>query len=440
MPAAMFPANERDRLNSLRSLRILDSARDLAFDSIVEIAARIFDVPIAAISLVDRDRQWFKSSVGLDVTETPRCQAFCAHAILNPKVELIVEDAACDSRFQDNPLVTEDPKIRFYAGVPLRSPFDDLPLGSLCVIDVRPRSATSEQLEMLRSLARQTEFLVKAFVNNRRLVEVSEELDQFAAAAAHDIKSPLRGIRYLADRVEEESYGLLPIETMQRVKTIQQRTDRLKRLLEDLLEYSKSAHVNVPEEPTDLRELISDIFADFSPCSDFVVDFSSNLGWVNTKRVQLAQILRNLIGNAVKHNERPKPRVEVEAKRISNETIQMVVRDNGPGISERHQQRVFNCFETLRSRDEVEGSGMGLAIVKRIVEINDCRIELRSKEDEGCQFTFTWPASVASDEVVERHLAKSTEASASDERRDALPIPNLSAGLGITPSSAMHSH
>ncbi len=145
-----IPENEQKRLAALRSLCILDTPSDERYDRLTRIARRIFGVPIALISLVDLDRQWFKSHVGLEASETPRDISFCGHAI-NSKDVFIVSDASQDERFADNPLVMGPPHIRFYAGCPLS--IDDLPMGTLCIIDQKPRILTPEEIDALKDLA-----------------------------------------------------------------------------------------------------------------------------------------------------------------------------------------------------------------------------------------------------------------------------------------------
>jgi PAS domain S-box-containing protein len=142
--AAALPPDEEERLRALRALEILDTAPETSFDRITAAAARIFRVPVAIVSLVDRDRQWFKSIVGLPIVETSRDVSFCAHALLTPDEVTVVPDAALDARFADNPLVTGAPGIRFYAGAPLRTAAG-FALGSLCVIDTVPRDVFSEE-------------------------------------------------------------------------------------------------------------------------------------------------------------------------------------------------------------------------------------------------------------------------------------------------------
>jgi GAF domain-containing protein len=145
------PAGESERLDALRRYAILDTPPEEGFDRITRLASRWLDVPIALVTLLDENRQWFKSCVGLDVTETDREVAFCAYNVHGDGM-MVVEDATADPRFADNPLVTGDPGIRFYAGAPLVTPEGHV-LGSLCVIDTTPRSAGTMDLDVLRDLA-----------------------------------------------------------------------------------------------------------------------------------------------------------------------------------------------------------------------------------------------------------------------------------------------
>ena len=144
--APPVPANETERLRTLRLSHVLDTEAEQSFDDLTRLAAAICDAPMAAITLIDEDRQWLKSRVGLDLQQTPRDLAFCAHAILGREL-LTVEDASLDPRFADNPFVTSAPGIRFYAGAPLDA--HGAALGTLCVLDDKPRRLTPSQLEAL---------------------------------------------------------------------------------------------------------------------------------------------------------------------------------------------------------------------------------------------------------------------------------------------------
>lgn len=146
-----IPQDEEVRLKTLRSLNILDTPAEERFDRLTRLAKRIFDVPIAVLSLLDENRQWFKSCVGLDVHETSRDISFCGHTILGNEI-LLVPDATKDERFANNPLVVNEPGIRFYAGCPLRY-LDGSKLGTLCIIDTKPRSLSNEDMSALKDLA-----------------------------------------------------------------------------------------------------------------------------------------------------------------------------------------------------------------------------------------------------------------------------------------------
>jgi GAF domain-containing protein len=165
---APLPANETERLKALYQFEILDTLAEQVFDDLTLIASRICDTPIALISLIDEDRQWFKSRIGLDAQETPRDLAFCSHAILQHEI-LEVKDATQDRRFADNPLVTGDPRIRFYAGAPLLTG-EGYGLGTLCVIDRMPRELTPKQREALQALSR----VVLNCIQQRRYLSVMQ--------------------------------------------------------------------------------------------------------------------------------------------------------------------------------------------------------------------------------------------------------------------------
>ena len=216
---------EQNRLEALKSYNILDSLPEKDYDNLTEIASQICNTEISLISLVDVDRQWFKSHFGLPVSETPRAYSFCAHAIHDLDNILIVNDARNDERFYDNPLVLDDPNIVFYAGVPLAGE-DGMPLGTLCVIDSNPKELTTGQINALKALANQVMNLFElrkskiALENSLiSLEKVNTELEKFAYIAAHDLKSPLNNITALTElfldtnikNIDEEGLKIIEI-------------------------------------------------------------------------------------------------------------------------------------------------------------------------------------------------------------------------------------
>ncbi len=177
---AGMPENENERLQALQRYNILDTLEEQAYDDITLIASYIANSPIALISLIDGDRQWFKSKIGLAVSETPREFAFCAHSILRPSEPLIVPDVTQDRRFADNPLVTGDPDIRFYLGAPLVTP-DQYALGTLCVIDREPRVPSTEQIKAISALSRQVVAQLELGRTIAELQRVGTERDRYLA-------------------------------------------------------------------------------------------------------------------------------------------------------------------------------------------------------------------------------------------------------------------
>lgn len=188
---ANTPTQEADRLEALRQYKVLDTPAERSYDDITSLAAFICDVPIALISLVDAERQWFKSKVGLVAQETSRDVSFCAHAILSPAI-MVVNDAAGDERFANNPLVTGELGIRFYAGVPLISPGGQA-LGTLCVIDKKPRTLNAHQIQALEALARQVVIQLELRRVSSQLAEALEKMELMAGLVP--ICSYCKGIR-----------------------------------------------------------------------------------------------------------------------------------------------------------------------------------------------------------------------------------------------------
>lgn len=168
------PESEQARLEALRRFNLLDTPPEEVYQDLVNIAANVLDVPISLVSLIDEDRQWFKASKGLDVTETPREYAFCAHAIMGPDT-FVVEDATKDERFAKNPLVTGAPDIRFYMGAPLITS-EGHALGSICVIDCKPRHVTPEKKSVLEALRRIAVSLIEQRAVSANLAHALEKV------------------------------------------------------------------------------------------------------------------------------------------------------------------------------------------------------------------------------------------------------------------------
>lgn len=214
MKTPAVPDNESQRLAALASLDILDTGLDERFDRVTRLAAKFFDMPIALVSLVDLDRQWFKSRHGLSVTETPRDISFCGHAI-NHDAPFIIHDTATDERFHDNPLVTSGPHIRFYAGCPLVLK-DNIRLGTLCLIDKKPRDFSVEDAKALQDFAAIIESQIQALciattdeltgLNNRRGF-IAQSNHSLKIGARHDMPASLLFIDIDRFKIINDTFG-----------------------------------------------------------------------------------------------------------------------------------------------------------------------------------------------------------------------------------------
>ena len=190
---AILPKNEAVRLKALHDYQVLDTEPEADFDALTRLAAYICETPIALISLLDTDRQWFKSKVGLSVWETPREIAFCNHAILQQNL-LVVPDALADERFAENPLVLNDPNIRFYAGAPLITP-EGLAIGTICVIDYIARDLNPEQKDALQVLSQQ----VISQLERRRKPDLTSTTTALKIAAAENLRQA-QGVASVSNR------------------------------------------------------------------------------------------------------------------------------------------------------------------------------------------------------------------------------------------------
>ncbi len=214
--SALVPPNEKQRLKVLWQYDVLDTIPEEVFDDLTELAARICEAPIALITLVDEDRQWFKSKVGISDNETSRDISFCAHAILQSDL-FIVPDATKDQRFAHNPLVTSDPKIRFYAGAPLITP-DGHALGTLCVIDKVPRELRPDQKTGLRVLARHVMTQLELRRRSQALAHAHKERER-AQSHLHKARAQLAELRRQLRRLKARAPGPRPNQHKKSRKT-----------------------------------------------------------------------------------------------------------------------------------------------------------------------------------------------------------------------------
>lgn len=389
--------NERERLENLKSYSILDTLSESDYDDMTAIAAEICGTEISLISLIDDKRQWFKSTHGIDLKETPREISFCAHAINAEKNIFIVPDAKSDERFHDNPMVTGESSVAFYAGVPLISD-NGLPLGALCVIDKNAKSLNTKQINSLKALGRQVMHLLNLRKTKLTLEKTLEnledknlELERFAFLAAHDLKSPLSNISGLS-QLFLESYGSKVDEDgKEMIRLISSSSNTLSKLIDGLLEYSKSETILKENKSNiELKKLVDEISSLFTYEHKLVLHLKSTITHISVNRTALEQVLINLISNAIKYNDKPQVEIEIGVTETATH-YEFYVQDNGPGIALEHQDKIFDIFKVLNNQDKFgkKGNGIGLATVKKVVEQSGGLIKVTSEPKAGAKFTFT---------------------------------------------------
>lgn len=227
---------------------------------------------------------------------------------------------------------------------------------------------------------------------NDELNQSNKELEEFAYAASHDLKAPLRVIDNTSKWLEEDLQEHLTSETRENMVLLRGRVKRMERLLDDLLEYSRIGRKE-DERFTEIINgdaLINNILELLSPSKNFTITVSPNFKNINVKRMPLQQVIMNLVSNAIKHHDKKEGHIDLTVEE-SELYYTFAVKDDGPGITKQFHEQIFKIFQTLKPRDQMEGSGMGLAMVKKNIEVFGGTIHLDSAEGKGSIFSFTWP-------------------------------------------------
>jgi anti-sigma regulatory factor (Ser/Thr protein kinase) len=316
-------ASEAVRLAALRRYRILDTEPEEAFDDLVMLASQICGVPIALISLIDADRQWFKARVGVTLTETARSISFCSHAIEQPDL-FVIPDTTRDERFRDNPLVATEPRIRFYAGSPLVTD-DGHALGTLCVLDRVPRTLTPDQAAALEALKRQ---VLAQLELRRNLQELSTTLAE-------------------RDRMEAEQTRL--------VEELREALEHVQRL-SALLPYCSTCELNltVPADPSSIAVVTEGVVR--------VVRDAAQVPAEKEMEIELA--LQEALANAIRHGCKGDPGKQVQccvSCDASGEVL-IVVRDPGPGFDP------TEVPHPLEQENLLKGSGRGIFLINQLMD------------------------------------------------------------------------
>ncbi|MEV6852068.1 GAF domain-containing sensor histidine kinase [Actinoplanes sp. NPDC051411] len=396
---APVPADEPARLAALHDTQVLDTPPEDDFDDIALLAAEICHTPMGMVSLVDRDRQWFKAKVGLDIREAPRELSFCAYAITGAEM-LEVRDARDDDRFSDNPYVTADHGLRFYAGAPVV--LDGVhSVGTVCVVDNEPRTLTAAQQRALRSLARHASAQLELRRYARHAGEVAErlsELDQmkdtFLVSVSHELRTPLSSIVGYLELLLESLYDA---DTGRRFLTVMQRNStRLLRLVEELLLVSRLTETDMDLDLADLdlteliRSALEGVRAEAEQREVRLTDRSTGPVPARGDVRRLGQALDHLLTNAVKFTG---PGGEVVVRAHAGDRPGVTVTDTGMGIADKDLPHVFERFYRGRAAEvmAVPGPGLGLAIVRAIIDAHNGTVRMDSEPGVGTTVDLTLP-------------------------------------------------
>ncbi len=398
MIEADLPSDEDIRLNKLYELDILDTIEEQAYDDLTKLAAEICQTPIALVSLVDKERQWFKSHHGLDARETPREVAFCSHAILDDKV-FIIEDSSKDERFFDNPLATGAPHVTFYAGAPLIMS-DQRKLGTLCVISDKPKKLSASQKEALSALARQVVTQLELRLKIKELKQLDHAKDEFISMASHELRTPLTSIYGSLSLLLNDSKNPLSAKQNSLITIAYRNSERLLSLVNDILELSKieSGLLKFDNATLNPAELLNKAF-ELNQAYCIKCNTKLNVSCADecqeltvfADEQRLLQVLSNFISNAAKFTF-DGDTVDLHLKKEGNYAVIEVV-DHGPGITIEQQKLVFLKFKQLDTpvNNKLPGTGLSLNISKNIIELQNGIIGFESMPNTKTTFYFKLP-------------------------------------------------
>jgi two-component system, sensor histidine kinase len=392
--------NESQRLQALHRYSVLDTPSEAAFDRLTALAASLLNVPVAQVTLIDDDRQWFKASYGLPRGETPRVLSFCSHAILESEV-FEVGDATSDARFKKNALVTGEPFIRAYVGAPITTR-DGFKLGTVCAIDTKPRIFTAEQRDALQHLAAMAADeleLRRVGMELRdslaRLRKTEAQRDDLAHMIIHDLRSPLSCVKGYVDVLALTATAKLDDDERKCVMEAQAGATRLNQLITTLLDVSRLEGGEMPLTvgPHDLCAIARDAGAQFASMLEkrsLTYDFPPSGVICQCDRDLIRRVLENLLANAVKFTKSDGTitlRVQYDAA-----NVEISVRDDGEGIPALEQDRIFEKFgQTSNGANHRHSSGLGLTFCKLAIERHGGMIAVKSQVGKGTIFLFRLP-------------------------------------------------
>lgn len=400
-PQQTLPHNELERLAALKRYNILDTLPEHAFDDATKLVSYICSVPIAHISFIDENRQWFKSEIGIGVSEVPKEISFCRYTIIESEM-VEINDTFLNERFKNDPNVTGGFKVRFYAGIPLTTP-DGYNIGTICAIDHVSKELNENQRNALSIVAKHIMNQLELRTKNIELAaakKIAERAvlakDSFLANMSHEIRTPLNAIIGFTDLLAQTKLNAIQRDY---IDSVQIAEENLLLIINDILDLSKieSGNLTIDAQPFNLKNTLKHIYNLLKVKVPAEVEFNLFLDAEMPEMVigdqgRLNQILVNLTGNALKFTEEGE--VTVSVKKI-NETaddysLRFSVKDTGIGIQEDKLAAIFERFTQAEESTtrKFGGTGLGLNIVKQLIELQDSQIQVKSRQGRGSEFFF----------------------------------------------------
>ncbi len=403
--------DEALRQSLLLDLGVLDTDSELGFDALIGVAAALTQCPVALLSLLDGERQWFKARLGFEPSQTPRQESFCNQAICSPDL-MVVPDARLDPRFAASPLVVGEPGIRFYAGQPLT--VDGVRIGTLCVIDTQPHGLSDAAREALRQLGIAASAMLAERRNRvtsekqqRDLIIAREAADkaaevraEFMSRVSHELRTPLNAILGFAQLMRTKGTQQPMADMLKSVQHIETAGAHLLALVNDMLDLSSldAGRLNLDIQPVALPALLAHCVELIEPHArlhgiTLETQLDAALPTVLADARAVKQLLFNLIGNAVKFSN-PNSVVRVQVSQTAGSpNVALAIIDAGPGIAADQLPTLFRPFNRLQTgHRKPPGSGLGLSISQKLVMAMGGTIAVSSLPGQGTTFTVTLPA------------------------------------------------
>lgn len=251
-------------------------------------------------------------------------------------------------------------------------------------------SLISNEVGVITGFVMISKDITKDKLLEEKLIRSNQELEQFAYIASHDLKAPLRAIDKLSSWIAEDSADKLDLKSKENLMLLRKRVARMANLIDGILQYSRAGRVDLDIDEVNTQELLKEVIDSLNPSKRFTIKLSDELPCLKTARIPLSQVFANLISNSIKHHQRTAGKIDIGVRDLGT-YYEFYVADDGPGIEPEYFHKIFEVFQTLQSKDELESTGIGLSIVKKIIESQGGAITVESKKGKGATFRFTWP-------------------------------------------------